>query len=128
MAHKECDVDSLLPFMMEHTVAWDGFLFRQGNSANDIYYLSNEKSHILEIDTAVKEGHLIVEIGMLSPNKQRSQSIKCLEDCLFLLISEEKVFQVYTQNPEFGLYLIKMAVDRLLTNVKNKTAIAMEWL
>jgi CRP-like cAMP-binding protein len=69
---------------------------------------------------------LIVEIGMLSPNKQRSQSIKCLEDCLFLLISEEKVFQVYTQNPEFGLYLIKMAVDRLLTNVKNKTAIAME--
>jgi len=42
--------------------------------------------------------------------------VRCMENCLFLKISEEKTLQMYTENPEFGLYLTKMMVARLLAN------------
>ena len=59
---------------------------------------------------------------MFSPQRQRTQTVICEEDCCFFSISEEKILQLYADNPVFGLYLIKMIVARLLGNA-NKALI-----
>ncbi|MEQ8227963.1 MAG: cyclic nucleotide-binding domain-containing protein [Rhodospirillales bacterium] len=116
IAHSDFNVDALLPFMNERTFADGAYVFRQGEEAHDIYYLVQGRAKIVEIDMDIGPGNLIGEIAMFAPQRQRTQSVLCQEDCRFLYISEDKILQLYSDNPEFGLYLIKMIVARLLSN------------
>lgn len=112
----EFKVKSLLPYMDEHKVSQGKFLFHEGDHADFIYYLSSGQVRIVELGKVVESGNLIGEIGMFTPSRQRTQSILCEEDSVFLRISEDKVQQMYIDNPVFGIYLIKMIVVRLLEN------------
>jgi len=116
MAHAKYDVRSLLAFMSDKTIAAGEFLFRSGDDACDIFYLAEGRAHIVELGIDIEPGQLVGEIAMFAPDKRRTQSVKCLEDCTFMKITEEKALQIYADNPEFGLYLTKMIVDRLLSN------------
>jgi CRP/FNR family cyclic AMP-dependent transcriptional regulator len=76
-------------------------------------------SYITWRDTSLQDGQLIGEIAMFTPDKNRTQSVKCLEKCTLMKITEEKTLQLYSENPEFGLYVTKMMVQRLLSNAGN---------
>ena len=117
MAHAEFDVKSLLPFMTERRFAQGSYLCRQGDVAHDIFYLAEGRAHIAELDIDIPPGSLVGEIAMFSPDRRRSQTVQCTTDCVVLCIGEEKVLQLYGDNPEFGLYLIKMIVARLFSNL-----------
>ncbi|HAD87577.1 MAG TPA: cyclic nucleotide-binding protein [Rhodospirillaceae bacterium] len=118
LAHAEFDVESLLPFMSERRIDKGTVLWRRGDPASDIFYLSSGRVRIEELGLDVTPGNLIGEIAMFSPDRQRTQTVTCLQDCLFLAISEEKVLELFSDNPEFGLYLIKMIVNRLSANLE----------
>lgn len=122
MAHSEYDVNSLVALMTEQRFSKNSFLFKRGDIAHNIYFLASGKARIVELQIDIEPGHLVGEIAIFAPGKQRTQSVECVEDCVFLRISEEKILQMYAENPEFGLYMIKMIVDRLLTNAANHTA------
>ena len=62
------------------------------------------------------------EMALFSPEKKRTQTITCTEDCNFLSITDEKLLQIYMENPEFGLYLIKMIAGRLMSNLDLQAA------
>lgn len=102
-------------------------LFLSYGLLNDIHNVSLLHGFLLPLNTyrlyqavelgkVVEPGSLIGEIGMFTPSRQRTQSILCEEDSVFLRISEDKVQQMYIDNPVFGIYLIKMIVVRLLEN------------
>lgn len=112
----EFKVKSLLPFMDEYKVLQGKFLFNEGDHADFIYYLSSGQVRLVELDKVIEPGTLIGEIGIFTPSRQRTQSVLCEEDSVFLRISEDKVQQMYIDNPVFGVYLIKMIVVRLLEN------------
>lgn len=116
LVHTEFDVQSLLPFMTEKHMPKGQFLFECGDTAHEILYLAQGRAHIVELDIDIEAGNLIGEIAMFAPERRRTQTVVCSEDCVFLCIEEETVLQIYTENPEFGLFLIKMIVARLLTN------------
>lgn len=109
-------VKSLLPFMSEHKVPKGEYLFRQGDPADYIYYLSSGEVRLMELNKKVEPGSMVGEIGMFTPTRQRTQSVLCEDDAIFLRISEEKILEMYADNPVFGVYLIKMIVVRLLDN------------
>ncbi len=116
MAHADFDVQSLLGFMTRLEQPRGTPLFRKGDDAHDIFYLLEGQVRIEELGIDIGPGQLVGEIAMFSPERTRTQSVRCMENCLFLKISEEKTLQMYTENPEFGLYLTKMMVARLLAN------------
>lgn len=122
IAHAEFDAHALLPFMDERRFAKGTLLFRQGEEAHDIFYLVQGRARIVEINIEIEPGNLVGEIAMFSPQRQRTQTVICEEDCCFFSILEEKILQLYADNPVFGLYLIKMIVARLLGNA-NKALI-----
>ena len=117
LAHGDFDVKSLLPFMTERRFAKDSVLFSRGDGASDIFYLSQGLAHVRELDIDIAPGDLVGEIAMFAPDRQRSQTVLCKEDCVFLAISEQEVLRLFADNPEFGLYLVKMIVARLFTNL-----------
>ncbi|MBI5345385.1 MAG: cyclic nucleotide-binding domain-containing protein [Deltaproteobacteria bacterium] len=46
-------------------------VFRKGDDANKMYYLQRGDVKLTELDVYVKEGDLIGEVGVFSPNKTR---------------------------------------------------------
>lgn len=118
MAHADFDVQALIPFMSEVDKPAGTYLFRRGERARDIYYLADGRARVEELDIDIGPGELIGEIAMFTPDKNRTQSIVCETDCRLMQISEEKTLQLYAENPEFGLYVTKMMVARLIENAQ----------
>lgn len=122
MAHAEFDARSLVAFMSEVNKSAGEYLFKRGDVAADIYYLVQGRVKVKELDLDIDAGNLIGEIAMFAPDKSRTQTIICETDCRLMKISEEKTLQLYAENPEFGLYVTKMMVARLLENAERVAA------
>jgi CRP-like cAMP-binding protein len=57
------------------------------------------------------------ELGFLTPNKQRTATVECIEDGQVLTITYEKLLEIYFQNPQFGYYFLVLTSQRLLENI-----------
>jgi CRP-like cAMP-binding protein len=89
-------------------------LFRKGDVAHSLYYLERGSVRLPEIGVVLGPGEIIGEIGIFSPAKERSASAACETDVTALVLSNQKVLELYYQNPEFGLYLGRMIIRCLL--------------
>lgn len=116
MARDTFDPRKLLEFMVRIGKGKGAQLFRQGDPATEIYYLLEGRLRIEELGLELEAGRMVGEIAMFTETKSRTQTITCIEDCVLMQMSEEKALQLYAENPEFGLYVTKMMVDRLLSN------------
>ena len=118
MAHAEFDVRRLLAFMSRHECPEGATLFAQGDEARDIYYLIEGRVRVDGLGLDVGPGNLIGEIAVFTPEKRRTQTVTCAEASVFMRITEDKALELYAENPEFGLYLTKMMIERLLANAQ----------
>lgn len=124
MAHAEYDVRKLLAFMSRFECKAGTALFARGDAARGIYYLLEGRVRIAELGVEVAPGQLVGEIAMFTPDRQRTQTVECLDDCVFMRLTEDKTMELYAENPEFGLYLTKMMVQRLLNNAERTSEAA----
>lgn len=118
MAHADFDPRALIPFMTKVDMTAGDYIFRRGDAARDIYYLMEGRAKVEELGIRIEPGQLIGEIAMFAPDKNRTQSVVCETDCRLMRISEQQTLQLYADNPEFGLYVTKMMVARLLENAQ----------
>ena len=72
---------------------------------------------ISELGLELSAGHMVGELGFLTPEHQRTQTVECIDDVEMLAISYDKVRELYFQNPSFGFYFLRLASERLLQNV-----------
>jgi CRP-like cAMP-binding protein len=61
-------------------------------------------------------GTVLGEVSMFSPDRRRTATAICASDGELLVMSEDKVRQLYFQNPKFGFYLVQLITARLLEN------------
>ena len=71
---------------------------------------------VTEIGIEIPPDRILGELGFLSPNNHRTQSVECIEDGEVLAIAYDKLLEIYFQNPEFGYYFLRLTSDRLLQN------------
>jgi len=57
------------------------------------------------------------ELGFLSKNNRRTQTVECVESGDVLTITYDKLLEIYFQNPEFGYYFLRLSSDRLMQNI-----------
>jgi len=72
---------------------------------------------VTEISIEIPAGRILGELGFLSPNNHRTQSVECIEDGEVLTIAYDKLHEIYLQNPEFGYYfssLTRTACSRIM--------------
>lgn len=116
-ASSDLSVDWLLPFMSGASGAEGQVLFHKGAEADYLYYLKRGRVYVPESELYIEAGDIFGEIGVFSPDRVRSASVVCAENCEFLKITAEKVYELYHQNPRFGFYLIKLLTQRLTQNI-----------
>jgi cyclic nucleotide-binding protein len=113
----DLSMDWLKPFMHKHSFKQGAVLFKKGDHADEMFYIVSGRCRIVELALELSAGHMVGELGFLTPEHQRTQTVECIDDVEMLTISYDKVRELYFQNPSFGFYLLRLASERLLQNV-----------
>lgn len=117
-AQGDLSMDWLKPFMKRRKYKKGTVLFRKGDTALEMFYTVTGKYLVSEIGVELPPGRLFGELGVLTPDSRRTQSVECIEDGEVLTVTYDKVLELYFQDPDFGFYFLKLTSDRLLQNIK----------
>lgn len=109
-------MEALLPYMKAETRREGEVLFRKGDDADAMYMIGAGTVRLVEIDFALSDGALIGEIAFFTPERARTVTAVCATDCTLYSLSNSAMLQLYYQNPKFGLYLMRIIVERLMRN------------
>ncbi|WP_210485943.1 Crp/Fnr family transcriptional regulator [Microvirga antarctica] len=121
-SRSDLTMDWLKPFMGRRTVKSGEVLFAKGDTANCMFYTLSGRYFLKELGIEIPQGRVVGEMGFLSPDHTRSQTLQCLEAGDVLSITYDEVRQLYFQNPEFGFYFLRLSSERLFENNKKLEA------
>ena len=107
----------LKPYMKATRRQAGEVLFSQGDEANELYLLAEGRVEFVEIGQSVGPGRVFGEIAFFAPDKRRTLTARCAEDCLVLSVNQSTVRQMYYQNPAFGFELIGLVAGRLSADI-----------
>jgi hypothetical protein len=115
--NSDLSMDWLKPFMTERNCNSGEILFYKDEKAEDMFYIVSGRYRLVESGIELPVGAIVGELGMLSPENVRTQSLECIEAGLILSVSYRKVEELYVQNPEFGFYFLRISSARLFQNL-----------
>jgi hypothetical protein len=110
-------MDWLKPFMTRRAAKAGDVLFRKGDEADRMYFVVSGRLRIAELAIDVLPGTVVGELGFLSPDRKRTQTLECTEDCALLQIAYDRVQELHFQNPTFGFYFLRLTTARLFQNI-----------
>jgi CRP-like cAMP-binding protein len=117
-SRSDLSMDWLKPFMTRHKTRTGELLFAKGDVADCMFFTISGRYRLKEIDIELLQGQVVGEMGFMSPSNTRTQTLECLEAGEVLSISYDEVRQLYFQNPEFGFYFLRLASERLFSNME----------
>ena len=110
----DLSMEWLRPFMQPRKYAAGEYIFRKGDPQTDVLYIVSGTVRLPEIEVSISQGELLGEMAIFSPTMERSLSAVCTTDVESLHMPTDAVLKLYFQNPEFGLYLVRLITRRLL--------------
>ena len=116
--------DWLLPQMKKKRFKAGTILFREGEPADELFYIESGTVRSPQFADPVGAGHLIGEIGLFSEDHRRAATVACETDCVVYTMSDEAVYLLYVQNPQIGFYLIRLIIQQLRTELQRRPRVA----
>ena len=116
-------MDWLEPFMTKRKCRQGDLLFRKNDLANEMFLVVKGTYRIPELNKTFQPGEIFGELGLLTSEQRRTQSVECVENGHVLAITYDKVRELYFENPEFGFYFLRLTSDRLLQQVAHLESI-----
>jgi len=116
-AKGDLSIDWLKPFMDTRKYKKGDVLFRKGQVADEMLLTVTGKFLVKEIDVELAPGRLVGELGFVTQNNRRTQTVECLEDGTVMTIGYDRLLEVYFEQPDFGYFFLRLTTDRLLQNV-----------
>lgn len=113
----DLSMDWLEPFMTRRRFHKGAVLFHKGDPADEMFLIVKGKYLVKELNIELLPGHIIGEMGLLTPDNRRTQSVVCSQGGHCLSITYDKVRELYFENPEFGFHFLRLTSQRLLQNV-----------
>jgi CRP-like cAMP-binding protein len=120
--HGDLDMNWIKPFTSTREMMPGEVLFRKGDEATEMIFVMSGSLRIPELGIALPPGEVVGELGMLSPDKVRTQSAVCVDAGQILVITYDQVRQLFFQNPKFGYYFMQLSARRLFENMKRMQA------
>ena len=90
--------------------------------ATYLAFVVRGKFKLSELEIELTSGALIGELGLLSPDNRRTQTLECISEGQLLVISYDEVRQLQVQNPLFGMYFLEIASGRMVQNMRRLEA------
>jgi cyclic nucleotide-binding protein len=91
-------------------------LFRKGQRADEMLLTVSGKFLVRELGIELPPGRIVGEIGFLTPQNKRTQSVECVEDGAVMTITYDRLLEIYFEQPDFGYYLLRLVGSRLMEN------------
>jgi hypothetical protein len=113
----DMSMEWLRPFMTERRYRQGDRLFKKGDRATEMFLTVTGRFLVKEIGVELPPGRLMGELGFLTPDKQRTGTVECIEDGQVLTITYDRLLELYFQNPQFGYYFLILTSQRLLENI-----------
>jgi CRP/FNR family transcriptional regulator, cyclic AMP receptor protein len=110
----------LLPHMRRRAFKAGEVLFRKGDVADRLIYVTHGELTLSEIGQRIGPGELIGEIGLFSPDKKRTQTVVCATDGERYEMTDEMIYRLYYQHPKLGFHLMRLVAGRLLKDVQRR--------
>ena len=107
----------LKPYMKSTRYKAGTILFSKGDEAEHLYILAEGQVEFIEIGVTIGPGQMFGEIAFFAPDKRRTLTARCGEDCVLLSIDQSTVRQLYFQNPAFGFEIVGLIANRLSADV-----------
>jgi Cyclic nucleotide-binding domain len=123
----DMSMEWLKPFMTERKYRRGDRLFEKDDEANEMFLTVTGKYLVTEIGVELPPGRPMGELGFLTPNKRRTATIECTEDGQVLIVTYEKLLEIYLQNPQFGYYFLVLTSQRLLENISRLEGIISQY-
>lgn len=114
---KDLNVDWLKPFMQIRPLKAGDRLFSIGDEANEAFVILEGEIELVERKITLKPGELFGEMALFTQEGRRTATAVCKTNVKLSLITYEGFEQLYFQNPEFGLYLVRLIVRRFNLNL-----------
>jgi CRP-like cAMP-binding protein len=112
------NMEWLTTFMRRRQVGAGEILFSRGDEATEMYYIVSGRYRVPELLLDLAPGAMVGEVGLIAPERKRSQSLQCLEAGELLSISYDEVHELYFQNPEFGYHFLRLITGRLFNDLR----------
>ena len=105
-------MDMLVPYMNMRTAPAGTKLFERGDYAEEVFLILKGRVRIVGAGVIVKPGQLIGEMGLFSPGQKRTDAALCETEVELATVNEDRIWELFYQNPEFGAYLLRIVVQR----------------
>ena len=109
-------IEWLKPFMHPRALKAGSSVFSKGDEASEAFLLVEGRIVIAESAAVLEPGTIFGEMALFTASGRRTASAICSSDVRLLVITYEQFEQLYFQNPEFGLYLVRLIVRRFEMN------------
>lgn len=107
-----------LAFMTRENFRQGEYLFRQGDPADKLFLIVQGLVRLPELNRMIKPGHVLGELGIFSPRKQRTASALAEQAVEVYAMGSDDVRALFTHDPALAVNLIEISVKRLTEHVK----------
>jgi len=111
-----------LEYMKKEAFKKGELLFKAGDKADKMYFISKGSLKLLEINKIISEGQVIGEMGIFSPFKERTASAQCQQDLEAYTMGRDEVIKFFGTDPNLAINLIQLSIKRFIENLKAETA------
>ena len=118
LAGGRLSVEWLKPFSRRRAARAGETLFRQGDAASEVLFVLNGRFRAVEADVALEQGDVIGELGLITKEHRRTQTVACEQAGTLLAVTYDEVRQMYYQNPRFGFFFLELVAERLMRDAR----------
>jgi CRP/FNR family cyclic AMP-dependent transcriptional regulator len=118
----DLNFDWLKPFMRPMAVEPGDLIFAKGDDADSAYIVADGQVSLPDLGVILGPGSLFGEMGLFSSTGKRMSSARAMGDVRIYRITYQDFEQLYFQNPQFGLYLVRLMVRRMETNLSRMSS------
>ncbi len=93
-------------------------LFRAGDRSDAMFVVKSGTIKLVEFNATLGAGQMLGEIGIFSPAGKRTASAVCETDVELLHLSAARVFELFSQQPDFGFQLMQLIIRRMNERVQ----------
>ena len=116
--HSDMNMAWIKPYAHARTIDTGTLMFRKGDAATAMFAILSGRYVLEETGIELTAGDAVGELGLLSPERTRTQSLRCVEGGEMLEISYDEVKQLYFQNPQFGFFFLQLTSERLFADIR----------
>jgi hypothetical protein len=116
----DLNIEWLKPFMHPRTLRAGEKIFRKGDDADEAFVVVEGRVEIVGRGAVLSVGDIFGEMALFTTTGKRTATARCISDVSLLVITYEQFEQLYFQNPEFGLYLVRLIVRRFEMNHRDE--------